>query len=434
MRHAKIILFTFLVLFMSKTTQAQELGLHFMPNVWQANSTNPAFMPEQRFVYSFPTLAFNVHHTGAAYNDLIRKDTEGNNVLDLDPVIGKLDPKNIIMGGLDVETFHFTFGMKNWRASVSHAIRSRNIAVYPKSLVQLGWQGNEPFIGDVMSVAPEFQLMSYSELGLGFAMKLPKVTVGGRVKILSGLYDFSSGQAEATVATSNEVYQLTLATNYQINASSVAAYGDLDDFEPEFGFQVLGGNMGLGLDLGATMNVNEKLTVSASLIDLGAIKWSQNTSNYTSEGTYTYEGLDLSDIIRDDEVDIDQKLDTLEQIFDFQETNNSYTTALPAKFYLSGQYKVNPFFEVGGLLFMQRFKQRNLMGLAVNATAKIGEIVSAGLTYSIYNKTYDNLGLSAAVKVGPVQLFGVSDNLIALVNPYNSRNTNFRFGLNLAFK
>ncbi|MEO1518816.1 MAG: DUF5723 family protein [Bacteroidota bacterium] len=434
MRKPIYILYAFCFLLSSNLVTAQEMGLHFMTDIFQANKTNPAFMTEQRIVYTLPGFAFNFHHTASSYNDLIRTDANGQNILDLDGVIGKLKNHNIVRLGFDMELANTTFGTKIWRGSVTHALRSRVFAAYPKSLVDLGWNGNESFIGRSVNIAPEFQAMAYSELGLGFAMKLPKITVGGRVKILSGIFDISTGYAEAAVRTDEEFYQLHLSTFYSINSSSIAGSTSFDNFEPEFAMRVLSRNWGLAFDLGATMELSDKVTVAASLIDLGGINWNANVTNQTSQGAYTYEGLNIANILRDDELEVEQSLDTLEQIFDFQESNNGYFTPLPGKMYVSTTYEINKVFTAGGMLYVEQFRQRTLGGFGLNMTARVGKILTAGMTYSVFSRTYDNLGLNAAVKLGPFQMFVLTDNIIAMVRPFDSRNTNLRFGMNLAFK
>ncbi|MEM9921835.1 MAG: DUF5723 family protein [Bacteroidota bacterium] len=426
--------FTFCLLCLSLGTNAQEMSLYFMPDLFQASKANPAFMTEQRTIYTLPSFYFNAHHTGASYNDLIRTDANGQNVLDLDPVIGDLKANNIVRIGFDFETASTSFGTKIWRASITHALRARAFISYPKSLVQLGWEGNEPFIGRNMNIGPDFQAMAYSELGLGFAMKLPKMTLGGRLKILSGLYDISSGRTLARVRTSEEYYQLQLSTFYQINTSSLVGSTSFDDYDPEFAFRILSKNWGLAVDLGGVVRVTDKITFSASIVDLGGIKWKSNPTNHTSQGAYSYEGLEIANILRDDEVDFEESLDTLKQIFDFQETNNAYYTALPARLYIGGTYKLNKHFTAGAVVHFEQFRQRTMAGLGVNTTVRLGRIFTAGMTYSVFSNTYDNLGFNTALQLGPVQIFFLSDNILATFRPYDSRNTNLRFGMNLAFK
>ena len=41
--------------------------------------------------------------------------------------------------------------------------------------------------------------------------------------------------------------------------------------------------------------------------------------------------------------------------------------------------------------------------------------------------------MSATLRLGPVQIFATSDNIIPLMNPMKGQNVNMRFGMNLLF-
>ena len=65
---------------------------------------------------------------------------------------------------------------------------------------------------------------------------------------------------------------------------------------------------------------------------------------------------------------------------------------------------------------------------------KIIEVnLSLGASYAIRHKRFDNLGLNMSVKLGPVQIYAVTDNLITAIKNYDSSTMNLRFGLNLVF-
>lgn len=422
----------------ASTLNGQELGLHFMENVWQSSKTNPAFMTSQKVVFSFPSIFVNHHNTVASYNDVVFEQ-EGQKVLDLDPVISRMDDYNFVRNNVDVDLVNLSFGTKLWRVSLGHSIKYRSMIGFSRDLVDLGWNGNASLMGRQVDIGPDAISTVYGELSAGFAINLIKLSVGGRIKLLSGLFDASTGSSVANVQTDSEYYQTTFTTDYELNIASVASHGGIDDFDFDLdnvsvGDAILGKNFGVALDIGVQFRVNEKLTVAASFLDIGQIKWKTNTNNYTSRGTYTYDGLDLNEVIEDGDDTFEGLIDTLEQIFDFEETSNSYTTALPAKAYFSAQYKVNPILRVGGLVYAERFRGEMFTGIAANATADLGKMFSFGLVYSVFKSTYSNVGVNAMLKLGPVQLFGVTDNVLAAFNPLESRNVNARVGMNLAFK
>ena len=361
----------------------------------------------------------------------------GENVLDMGAVIDQMDDQNQLFTSVETETFSFSIGVKNLKLSFNHAMKFNTFMDYPKELVQLAWNGNSQFVGQTISIGPDVQAYAYNEFGIGLAGEILGVSAGGRLKILTGIGDVSTERTKAEVYTDPDVYQLTFNTDYLINTSSFFRYDGGEDFEIDFGEasfnDIFASNVGTAIDLGANFKLRN-IDISASIIDLGFIGWKKNTTNYHSQGVYTYEGVDISGIIRDDSLSFEGALDSIGEVLDFKETNKNYTTMLPTKVYLSANYSLGQHWDFGGLFYTEIYRGKVYPAFAASARAKFGDILTIGASYAIRNKRYDNLGLNAVVKLGPVQLFGVSDNIISAFKPYDSRNANLRFGLNLLFK
>jgi hypothetical protein len=429
------ILYTLFLVANLSILDAQEFGLHFMPEVWQANQTNPAFVPSHTFILSFPGVAAGASHTGFAYGDAIRK--EGNsNILDLDQVIGGLKPNNYLGSSVQLETLTAIFGANGWRVTLGHSIRQHTTMNYSKAMMELGWNGNGAFLGETVEIGPGFESTTFSETKIGFAMHQGKWSIGGRVKLLSGLFTTVTERDFASVYTDEEYYKVRLQTDYVFNMAGASDFGDIDDFNFDnfniSGSNLFGPNFGLGLDLGAMYHYSDQLTFSFSLTDLGSINWKENTYNYTSRGEYEYEGLDISEIIRDDEYEFDDVTDTLETIFDFTETRNGFSTALPTKLYAGVNYELNKFFSFGGILYAERRLGKVIPGGALSARTHLGNSFHAGLTYGYFHGMH-NIGANASLQFGPMQIFAVTDNLPGIINPVNARFANARVGLNWVF-
>jgi hypothetical protein len=70
---------------------------------------------------------------------------------------------------------------------------------------------------------------------------------------------------------------------------------------------------------------------------------------------------------------------------------------------------------------------------ALGTTWEALKWLTLGATYAIKdeNDSYDNLGLNLALRLGPVQIFGVTDNVVALATLGDSKNFSARAGLAL---
>jgi Family of unknown function (DUF5723) len=417
-----------------------ELGLNFMRDVWQSNKTNPAIVQPNAFTLSVIGLRNDLSFDGPTYNQIVTRQN-GKSVIDVDRFINYLQPENLIRDDLEISTLELAFRIKGLTLILGHAMKYNAFLKYPKALPQMVWQGNAQFIGETVELGNELQLTGYQELGIGAAYKSGNLTFGVKAKLLSGIADASTDRDRnsATLFTSPDVYQITLGADYILNTSNSLDYNSYTDLNADFNFgnftfdRFFSANTGLAWDLGARLELG-KLDIAVSVLDLGQINWDDNVTNYRATQSYEYDGLDFSQALTGGEsANFDQALDTLEQLFQPEKTNIGYSTTLPRKVYLNALYTLNDMLSVGGLIFYEKFRGESVMAVAVGANVKLISALTVGATYGVKKGSYDNLGLNLTVNLGPIQIFGVTDNIIAAFNPGGSQSFGARIGGSLNF-
>jgi len=420
---------------------AQELTLQLVPDLFQNVKTNPALVPDERLVVALPGIYGSYFHTPGSIASLFNvNDNIGQ--LDVSALLTNLESTNTLKINLELETVRVHFRVNDKLSlNLGHAIKSNSYLKYADKLPQVFWEGNSQFIGQEVAFGPDQQSFAYNEIGLGAAYKVGKLTLGAKAKWLTGIGDVSTDRTDASLYTDDDIYQLKLTTDYRINSSTfsdVLLFDTLSGYDVEYGFDdVLSfknfttENTGLAFDLGLDFEVSNKLSISASIIDWGKINWTKSVTNYHSNGTSNFDGLDFSNVLSGGDISFSSVVDSIENIFKFEETNNSYSTALAPKIYVNARYQVSDALMVGGLFYNEFYRGETFSAVALSAQAKFMERFSVGASYSVRNKTYDNVGLSATAKLGPVQLYVVTDNVIAAIQPYESKNVNLRVGLNL---
>ncbi|MFK8101709.1 MAG: DUF5723 family protein [Saprospiraceae bacterium] len=419
----------------------QELGLHFTPHLLQASKTNPALLTntDHRVIVGLPSVLLSYYHDGPSFNDLIRKDSDGNNIVDVSSVLETLGTNNILQSNVEVETISLALNLGGLHFALSHSVKFNGFINYPKELPEFLWNGNAQFIGQTVDIGPDLQINAYNEFGIALAQRFNRLSVGAKVKFLTGIGDVSTSRRNVDVFTSNDVYQITLDTDLQLNTSSYLRIDSLTSFavDTEIGNyranDLFTANRGYAVDLGITYALTDRLTLGASVVDLGNINWSNSVRNYTSTGRLQYDGLDISNVIKDENVSFGNLTDTLDQIFKFEETAVSYKTTLPRKLYFSAAYQWNDLLTFNVLYFNENYREQSLSGFAIGANTHLGDLLSIGGSYAIRHGRFDNLGVNASLKLGPLQLYVITDNIIAAFQPYNSNNMNIRMGLNLVF-
>ncbi|HFC00860.1 MAG TPA: hypothetical protein ENJ53_08670 [Phaeodactylibacter sp.] len=413
------------------------MGLYFM-DVLQTSKTNPAYISDKKIEIGLPSIHLNYFNTGGSFNKLLVDYLNDKNSISVGNALNDLSKTdNVLRGVFEIETLHLRYRLGNIQLGLSHAQKTDVYMNFPKTMAKLFFEGNGQYIGQNIALDNELQLTSYNEFALSGAMKLSKLQIGARVKYLTGIANISTGNKMLSLYTDDDIYQLTLQTDYELNVSTLLSTNELSSFDLRISSNslknLLTKNSGAAIDLGVTYNVNKKLKIGASLLDLGQIKWTENATNYSSKGTVTYAGFDFAQFAKNDSISFNSAIDTLQSAFDFHQNHEDYSTTLPTKFYLSGSYQLNKMIRLGGLFYNETYRGQNFQMIALSGNAKLSKILSVGAVYSARKESPFNLGLNFVLKLGPAQIFATTDNVIAVFQPYKSSNVNLRGGVNLLF-
>lgn len=416
---------------------AQELGLHFMDKTFNSNLTNPANLTDFKVNIGLFS-GYTNFSNGFSYRDAVT-NRNGVNTLDLDMVINGIGSQNELITDHSAQTLSIAFAVKDWNFSLHHNIRNSNQVMLPRNLLEFAWRGNGSFVGETIDIAPSFDILAFNEIGLGVARKFNNLTLGLRFKKLNGIANFHTASSTLAIHTSESTFDVDIQSDLMINGAAAVDFGgfenldfDLDNLDIQ---SLLRMNRGFGFDIGANLQVNNKLELSLSILDIGSINWTDNTYNYHSNGSFLWSGIDAAEALSGDDDPFSETVSNLEEEIAFEQTTNGFTTQLPSRVYLSGQYRVSQLFGIGALFFGEQRVVTNefVTGLALNGSLYLGNKTSLGATVAMRNGDLGNLGVHASTMLGPIQIFMVSDNVMPALDPLNSRNVNVRFGMNLAF-
>lgn len=444
----KILIISIFFIFILKTQAQQELMLHSLPNLWHANALNPAFFPhEKRIAIGLPGIGIDASHSNsAAYNDLFVKNGS-TTTLNFGNLLDKLEAQNDVLYEHRIETVSLGLKLpKGFAIMGGHASRVSATMTYPKALPELLWKGNgdSSLIGIPLDIAPETQIALWNEWSLGLSKTIGIVTLGAKVKYLTGIAAIRTDpdHHKASFYTNPDIYQLELETDYGFHSSEIisaldtAGYG-FDLKLAELPNKLLSKNKGIAFDLGIHVKVSDKLTVSASALDLGSmIKWTEEANYFRSQGKYAYDGVNIpsSTLINgSDSLSFDQKLDTLNDIFKFQKTAQSFETRLPTRFYLGARMMLTQKWAASANLFHQRSATSQTTAFGVGVQFSPMKWLSLGAMYSLNDREVANLGFHIIAKPGPVQLYLASDNLLNAFTFKNGNAANLRVGAALVF-
>ena len=461
------IYFVFLALLFAQASMAQDSQtLYYMNRVPQSTMMNPAMQPTCNFFLGLPVVSsiqVGAGNNRLSLTDVIMKHPTNDSlitfmhpdaVFDKDEFLGKLDANNFFYEDLRTDLLSFGFRTGTWYFSFNLSEKFFSAINYPKDLMTFALKGNSTFINqnanfNYLGVNSSF----YREYGLGISKKIGNnLSVGGRVKVLFGhanvSSDFSQNKlsmyssrdsiylnADATINTSSPMIP-TYDDNGDFNGFEVPSYIENSDQDSLIDLALAHNNMGFGIDLGVYYQPFEKLSVSLSVIDLGYIKWdAADVTTLALKGSYAFKGVDVSNEIGESESETDpfeEVLDSLENSFTIENTAGSYNTALGTKVYIGASYMVSKKFDLSFLSRSYIYNSELNQAFTLSANVRPINGLSASLSYSIMNGSYNNIGFGLVLGGAPLQIYVITDNASAALWGHKTTSFNFRFGLNFA--
>jgi len=400
--------------------------MYFMDRLPQQLNLNPALIPQVKFFLNFPVTGGNqiaVYNSGFNYNQF--KDfsdnlgTENYNPDEFIKSIGDFNQTN-----LETRTNLFAMGFKlgdKGYFSVSTSFRNLLELKAPSNFVYL--LDDYEKIKDRLPLSIEGASLvfnSFSQVAITYSRVFgEKLTIGISPKLIGALGGIKSdklslklsqaGQDDFEIEYSGEA-QIGLPV--PINPQAIDENGELnldEDILPEnwaddLNLKSLFQNTGFAFDLGVNYELNKKISLSASLLDIGSSRWSGN--GYASS--------------------LDNETYKIKK-------NQSVKIKIPSKIYLGVNYKLSPKWNTGLLVSDAMYSNGNRISTVLSLNGYVFRLLSTSISYvNSYGK--NNLGLGIRLRLFPgMDLFAVTDNLTQLMNYKKAHNAYIAFGFNIAY-
>lgn len=417
--------------------QAQYLrSSYFMEGTSARLQLNPGLQPTKGY-FNMPiigSLNMSASSNVLGTSDIIDLMNSGSDLYSNDKLFDRLKADNRLNVNLntDILSFGWYRGKGFWSFNVG--LRADFGAALAKDMFSMMRTMNGFALEDVAGTNQSYSLSNqtlnmkaYAEIGLGYSRRITeKLTVGGRVKVLLGLAraEMNINQFDLNLDVPNPQY-----TNYadyesrgELSPSdwygkgySYAAEGNvittlkgggmtfdnngmIDNFDLDAGDLGIAGS-GFGIDLGASYKVWDNLTVSASILDLGFLKWKESETTVATvsggdEVTINSENYDR--YIGGDFLSFER--------FDFEEGSPEKVktkTRLYSTLLLAGEYGLlNNKLSVGAMYTARFAEPKTLNELTFLATFRPKNWLNAAISYSPIQASGKSIGL--AVKLGPL--------------------------------
>jgi hypothetical protein len=312
---------------------------------------------------------------------------------------------------------------------------------YPKEIIQLAWDGNTQFEGEDASLKGTGAYFNhYREYALSVSKRNREgIYYGVRAKVLFGKLNIATRSTDVSLYTDENTFNLAFDGNVKIHTSlpiivettdSTVSNVIYDENTDIMGLVFNRKNPGFGVDAGFIYPYNDKLELSASILDIGLIRWRSNLNTFVGSGEFDYEG-PLNDSLTYANNYADHLFSAFSDSMNLVSEQQKYTTVLPPRFIAGANYKVTDKLKAGiqGEVLLHRSKALSSLTISANYNLFRYSYLMASYTASYY--TLRNFGLGLVFGRNPVQFYIISDNAAGFIWPLSARNINLRFGLNI---
>jgi hypothetical protein len=447
---------------------AQTSQVMYYMNLPQNHLLNPALRPSNRVYIGLPGIsgtAIRMNNNFVNFSDVIMKGGPQDSLItflhpgyNVDKFLDKIKDRNSIEpeGMIQLLGLGFTAGKSYIFLDINERV-SGNFVI-PGDLFRLALKGNSDFVGNSIDLSSlRGDMKAYHEVGFGFSRNYTeRLRIGVRAKALFGIVAAGIDNNKLAINVDGD-FAHTLVADMTYNFSLPHTVGnDHNAFFPDIQTNDLElkniletGNMGFGLDLGATYSLGKRIMLSAALTDIGFIKWKTNISNQAIKGQYTFNGLDLTEVLNGNK-SMDEAgqaiIDSLDSHFNAVNTANPFTTYLPYGFTAGASFNLTKNIGLGVLSYSRFIGTQVKQTLTLSANINLGNALSTTVSYTAANHRYDNIGAGLSFRLGWMQIYAATDRIPIVWNKLvvdNGKNTimlpaswncaDFRIGMNFVF-
>jgi Family of unknown function (DUF5723) len=287
---------------------------------------------------------YDINHIG---------DSLGVNEYYFDQLLEKSRKKNTIFAGTDLDLINTTFHIRRENEpflTLGFGIRQRNEFqfTFDKNLLALLYQGNAPFAGQSINLLPNINYLSLLDYHVSGLYTFKNLDFGGsKLKAAAtlhryvGISNVETRRSNISFYTNEDGRYIDVTADLDVHVAPGVDSAYLSDTEFNENtirkFLLKGHGSGWGIDLGASMEMNEHIDVHASLIDVGYIRFNDSSLNYTRSSTIRYDGVNINGIV-DPTVTSNFEGDSLINFLKLAESREGYTITMPTKFLVCAEW------------------------------------------------------------------------------------------------
>lgn len=417
---------------------------------------------------------FGASNSNITYNNVIAGTDSTTEIL-RNIYDQNLSSNDVFTFNQQIELFTMGFRLKNPDYYLSFGMyqQANGFGKYPEDIADIYYNGNDVDGDGIPETGQPYSIDQFNVIGdvsgvfhIGISKKMnDRFTLGGRFKLLSGSVSLKStsntgvyqlgGQIGGLYNHRFDQMDLLLMTSGLIDVNGNQVLDGASDLIP--GLFFMNGNIGVGFDMGFTAQLEDDLTVTGSVLDLGFVNYGNEVTRYEIKEDFSILDDEYFDPPEGNEFDYWRRkfkryhrnqlipLDTLTSSYvhtrspkvngSIKKTKWRRSKGNPSAFrnvscdedqsavMLSSSY---------GLQVYNEFRPRaSLWAVTAFYTRELTPYLNTKFTYTVDRFSSTNLGFGLSTRIKQFNLFATADNLVALFNIRNSNYQSFQVGMNL---
>lgn len=444
------ILILVVVVIYNRYSYAQEHTILMLDELPQSNYFNPALAPKSSGYIIAPGISgisLGFENTGFCFDDAFQKDKNDTLYFNLNKLSEKISNYNLTTANIDIPIFGVGFTVKNNFFTISATNKTRADIVVPASILDIRY-GNYNYktekpvnhsLSDLYTRA-----FNYFEYAVGFSRAITdRIRLGVKAKLLMGNFALYSNKLDVKIETIQDDHKfiMDVYTNGEIYTSAPLNVthdeeGYVDEVEWDSDIMSISSpkNTGVAFDLGVTYNLTDKVTIGASVLDLGFISWKETPNTFVSNNNFTFSGVNINGSVKDDpETKVtdtywDQLKDSLTRFADLRHKTKTFKTPLSANALIHLTYKPFNWLQAGGVVSGVIVDKRLYARVSCNLTLRAKNWLAYIASLSIDPGYATSIGHGLALTAPGFQFFVIAERLP--LSTLTSRSAQLRFGFN----
>ncbi|MDR5591741.1 DUF5723 family protein [Christiangramia sp. SM2212] len=340
-------------------------------------------------------------------------------------------------------------------------------AYFPKDPAVLAFEGNADYINqdfDFSDVSFTGEVLTVYHAGLNYKVD-NQLTVGGRFKLYSGIFNASSTGNKGVFRTvetpggPNFYRHEVIGLNVRVNTSGYASLKEEEGMTVDEAVAELlsrsffGQNVGLGIDLGFNYRVTDQFSINGSIQDLGLMFHQRDLENYTYYGTSQTNGIQpLFPELDQNEKAIpywDVFEERIDRDLNEQTSEEAYTTWRPLKFNASFQFGTGKSILPCDYLISKKPRFMNLFGMLISGVnrpkgptygvtaywdRKVTDNLRFRLAYGADEYTITKFGAMVSSRFKNFNVYLAANDIIGYTNLAKANSASLQLGFQFIFK